>query len=82
MKRTLILLAALLLSGCATPVAGKAQAQRPAQSSPSDPDADPQTETVSLDDSTVSPEPTPEPVPVEKRFPGRFSETPEYGKKN
>lgn len=95
MKRAVMLLLALLLLGaCAAPApvqtdgpetvlsaerTDAAERERPAPQQETD--AVPE-ETLTVDPPKETPAPGLQPVPAEKRFPGRFSDTPVYGDKS
>lgn len=89
MKRTAILLAALLLTACAAPSAGKPAAAQ-AISCPDSPipaetfkaESASTEETVTLDRSACTPAPELMPVPAEVRFRDKFAETPAYGERS
>ena len=85
MKRLTILLAALLLIACRTSETQESSAQQPEQRTES-PAAETAAETGPTEETVVSGvrSDVPElmPVPVEKRFPGKFSDAPEYGERS
>ena len=89
MKRTAILLAALLLTACAAPSAGKPAAAQ-AISCPDSPipaetfkaESASTEETVTLDRSACTPAPELMPVPAEARFRDKFADTPAYGERS
>ncbi len=85
MKRLTILLAALLLIACRTSGTQESSAQQPEQRTES-PAAETAAETGPTEETVVSGvrSDVPElmPVPVEKRFPGKFSDAPEYGERS